>query len=253
MILDGLLGLIEPFMLVSTRLGALITTLPIMGFEPAPKKFRAVLTIVLALGMTASLPGYVPPTSLTLGLLQEALFGATIGLTVRVILATVEMAGELISLQMGFGFNKTVDPLTKSESGPITRILSIITGVLFFATGTYQAVLRALGDSFGAFPPGASTFKPDFKALVLDAGSTMIISGARIALPLVILALIGQMCFGLMTKVAPEMNVWGLGFTFIIGFGFVGIIIFMPTFISESRDLLERSLGYISNMTLGER
>lgn len=250
---DAILGLIEPFVLVSMRLGALITTLPLMGFEPSPKRFRATLTIVLALGLTASLPGYVPPTSLALGLLQEALLGATMGLTVRVILATVSMSGELISMQMGFGFNKTVDPITKSESGPVTRILSIITSVLFFATGTYQAVLRALGESFRAYPPGASTFKPDFRALVLDAGSMMIVSGARIALPLVILALISQMCFGLMTKVAPEMNVWGLGFTFIIAFGFVGVIIFMPTFVSEARDLLDRSLGYISNVVLVER
>ena len=252
MILSDLTSVIEPFMLISTRLGLLIAALPVMGFEPSPRKFRAVLTVVLATGFTAGLPAYTPAPSLVLGFACEALMGVTLGITVRTILATLEVAGELMSIQMGFGFNKTVDPLTKSTSGPITRILSLIGGVLFFATGAYRSVLEILGQSFRVVPPGAANFKPDFHNLVVEAGGGMMLAGARIALPLVVVALLTQLSFGLLTKVAPQMNIWGLGFTFIIAFGFVGIIVFMPTFVLETRALLEHAVDQMESMVLAQ-
>lgn len=235
-----LIGLAEPFVLVLVRLTGLITFLPVLGFEPSPKRARAVFAIFLAIGMTASLPGYVQPQSMALALLLEALLGASMGLTARVLMATVEVAGELISLQMGFGFNKTVDPMTKTESGPITRILSLVTALLFFATGAYQSVLRTLAMSFQTIPPGASAYQPDFRGLVVESGTTMLFAGARIALPLVLVAFMVQMSFGLMTKVAPQMNIWGLGFSFTIAFGFVGVIVFIPTFVGQAAAILDQ-------------
>ena len=247
---DVLISLIEPFLLVITRLGGLLALLPVMGFEPSPSRARAVLAIFLGIGMTASLPGYVPPESFFLAMLLEALLGASMGLTARVIMATVEVAGELISIQMGFGFNKTVDPMTKSESGPITRILSIIATVLFFATGAYQSILRTLALSFQTIPPGSSQYKPDFEALVMDVGSFMMIAGARIALPLVLVALMVQVSFGLMTKVAPQMNIWGLGFTFTIAFGFIAVIVFTPTFVAQATALLDKIIDDVAVLSM---
>lgn len=247
---DVLIGLFEPFLLVLTRLAGLLALLPMMGFEPSPSRARAVLAIFLALGMTASLPGYVPPESIAVALMFEALLGASMGITARILMATVEVAGELISIQMGFGFNKTVDPMTKSESGPITRILSIIATVLFFATGAYQSILRTLALSFRTIPPGSSEFRPDFEALVIDTGSTMMIAGARIALPLVLVAFMVQISFGLMTKVAPQMNIWGLGFTFTIAFGFIAVIVFTPTFVGQAAALLDKIVDDVAGLAL---
>jgi len=64
--------------------------------------------------------------------------------------------------------------------------------------------------------------------------------------------LLTQLSFGLLTKVAPQMNIWGLGFTFIIAFGFVGIIVFMPTFVLETRALLEHAVDQMESMVLAQ-
>ena len=245
---DILISWIEPFMLVLTRLGSLFAFLSVIGFEPAPRRFRVVLAILLTTGMVATLSSYVQPDSLVLALFFEALLGATMGLVARVIMSAVEVAGELISLQIGFGFNKTIDPLTRSESGPITRILSMVMAVMFFVTGAYQSVLKTLALSFQTVPPGASEYRPDFQSIVVETGTVMMVAGARIALPLVLVGVLVQASFGLMTKVAPQMNVWGLGFTFTIAFGFVAMVVFTPTFVSQTAALIEQIVDDVAEI-----
>ena len=76
----------------------------------------------------------------------------------------------------------------------------------------------------------------------------MMVSGARIALPLVIVAFITQLSFGMMTKVDTQMNVWGVGFSFTIAFGCIALSTFIPTFVSESNVLLDKAVSSLSEL-----
>ena len=105
--------------------------------------------------------------------------------------------------------------------------------MVFFATETHHIVLRALGASFYTFPPGSLLFRPDFMRLIVEGGQRMLETGIRIAAPLVIVALLSQLTFGLLTKIAPQLNIWAVGFSFTIAFGFVGLIVFAPSFLGE--------------------
>ncbi len=204
---------------------------------------KAVMALGLSWVMTLSLPHYEVPTSLTAALFFELLLGVALGLTVRMMMASIDFAGELASTQMGFGFNKTVDPLTKTSAGPITRIFTTVAGVLLFVSGGYHEILKGLALSLRTFPPGSMTFTLDYYQLVVVGGHTLISAGMRIALPLLIVAMLTQMTFGIMTKVAPQLNIWFLGFSFTIAVGFFAIIIFAPGLFVEINAQIERAVA----------
>jgi flagellar biosynthetic protein FliR len=215
---------------------------PIFGFEVAPIPMRVLFAVSLSIAMTASLGSIPMPESLAMAAMGEFVTGAFLGLLVRTAMAAIEIAGEAAGVQMGFGFQKSMNPLSKEQNGPVTNLLFAIAGVLVFVSGAHLETIKGLALSFQALPPGVLGFTGDVELLVFDVASDMLASGFRMCLPLMIVALLTQLSFGFLTRVAPQLNVWALGFAFMIGVGFIALLLFSPFLVREITATIDRGI-----------
>ena len=238
----GLEALVLSFALVCTRISGVMAGFPVFGFEVAPIQMRVALAIGLSVVMTSALGPIPVPESLALAIAGEFITGVFLGLLVRTAMAAIEVAGEAAGVQMGFGFQKSMNPLTKEQNGPVTNLLFAIAGVLVLVSGLHLEIVRGLALSFQALPPGAAGFTGNVETLVFDSATEMMAAGFRISLPLMIVALLTQLSFGFLTRVAPQLNVWALGFAFMIAMGFVALLLFSPYLVREIEAVLGRGM-----------
>ena len=145
--------------------------MPIFSFEVAPVIFRAMFSFLLSAALFVSMPAVALPEAVVPAVFMNFLNGVFLGLLVRLALAAVEVGGEIAGVQMGFGFQKTMNPLSREQSGPVTNLLFTMAGVLFFTSQSHHQVIRGLALSLKTMPLGDATFKGDIEGLVLNNGA----------------------------------------------------------------------------------
>ncbi len=240
--ISGMESLVLSYGLVLARVSGVAVALPIFSFEIAPVIFRAMFTLLISAALFVSMPAVPLPDDIVPALFMDFLNGVFLGLLVRLALAAVEVGGEIAGVQMGFGFQKTVNPLSREQSGPVTNLLFTMAGVLFFTSHSHHQVIRGMALSLKTMPLGGGVFKGDIEGLVLNNGASMMEAGFLISLPLIVVSVITQLCFGLLTRVAPQLNVWALGFAFMIGIGIWALLLFSPNVGWSIHTFFDRSL-----------
>src|SRR5262245_62211076 len=145
---------ITPLLWPFLRALALFTTLPVLGQRVVPVRVRSALAIFITVAAQATLPAMptVALDSMAALLLaaQQVLIGLALGFAVRVVFAAVEMAGEVIGLQMGLNFASFFDPATASQTTGAGRLFGAMVALLFIVVDGHLAVIAALVQSFGA-------------------------------------------------------------------------------------------------------
>ena len=239
--LDSLAGL---FLLAVSRLGGLMLGFPIFGFETAPKKARLALALCLGISMMPAVANYYQGYPTAPILLNELLIGFVLGVILRCMIAVAEIVGEFAGIQLGFGFQKTMNPLSREQNGPVTGLLFSAVAVLVFATELHHDIIRSLAGSYESIPLGGTNYQGDLIFIAKDLGSDMFMSGLRLALPLIVVGLITQVCFGVFTKFAPQMNVFSMGFAFMIIIGLWGLNLTIPGMLEQLRSKMESGVFY---------
>ncbi len=206
------------------RILAMISTSPVLGNKQVPKRVK--------IGLSALLAILIAPTLSTLpivavgsaqGLLiviQQVIIGVALGFTLRLVFTAVEMAGELSGLQMGLGFASFYDPLNSSYSPIIARWLGMIAALAFLATNGHLYMLAALAESFSTLPIGESLPANGFYS-VAEWGGSIFAFGLQISLPIVAALLITNIALGILTRAAPQLNIFAVGFPITLTIGFV--------------------------------
>ena len=230
--------LVWPFVLVLARVSGVVLTMPFLGAELVPVRARVALTVAVSFALTLAVPGARASSMPIVVLVGELALGAASGLVVRIAVGALELAGEVVGLQMGLGFGHTVDPLLEAQGSVVSQVFGLVAGTLFFAMNGHLQVMRALADSLRAVPPGSVVFDPGWVTTLVDAAAAMFLTGVRIAAPLAAALLAGQLAFALLGRVMPQLNAWGLGFSITIGLGLFGLVLFAPSLTAEVRDLL---------------
>ena len=156
------LAWITPLLWPFLRALALLSVLPVLGTRVVPARVRIALAALIALAAQASLPA-MPVVALDSGLgfmlvLQQLLIGISLGFAVRLVFAAIELAGEIVGLQMGLNFAGFFDPLTASQTTASSRFFGAIVGWLFIVINGHLLVIAALVNSFNAFPVGDAPF-----------------------------------------------------------------------------------------------
>jgi flagellar biosynthesis protein FliR len=240
-------GPVATFGLVLTRLGGLLLALPFFGGEIAPLRVRIVFAVVISGALTLATPmiriDTSAPSIFVVALVGELVLGLFLGLVVRMTVATAELAGELAGIQMGFGFNRLVDPMLQEQVGPLTRMVSMAAGVLFFVTDAYREVIRGFAMTLAAVPPGSARISAAWAELLVERTGALFAGGLRVGGPVIFAVLGAQLSFGLLGRVAPHLNLWALGFLVTIGVGLICMALFVPSLVADVRALLEDGVG----------
>lgn len=227
--IDGWLALFWwPFL----RIFGLMIVDPFYSNRSIPVRVRIGLSILLAVLVAPSmqdLPSVpvVSPQGMLI-LAKELLIGAAIGFVVRLLFSSLEMAGHLAGLQMGLGFATFYDPQHSTNVPIIAQLMSLLMLLVFLAFNGHLIMLRALFDSFvqlpiEAAPAGASGF-----LLVAQFGEIIFRVGLMLSLPVLAALLVTNLAIGVMTRAAPQLNVFAIGFPITLAIGAVALYLLLP-------------------------
>jgi flagellar biosynthetic protein FliR len=176
--------------------------------------------------------------------LQQLLIGISLGFAVRLVFAAIELAGEVVGLQMGLNFAGFFDPLTASQTTATSRFFGAIVGWLFIVINGHLLVIAALVDSFNAFPVGDQPFAFLQQARPHEWGAMIFATGLWIALPMVAMLTFVNLVLGVISRVAAQINVFAIGFPITLGVGLLGILLTLPLMQQPFTMALERMLAY---------
>lgn len=216
----------------ATRILALIAASPIFGNARIPQMVKVALGVLLAMVIAPNLPA-VPaadPSSWAgfLILIREIIIGAGMGFAMRVVFGAIEMAGEISSLTMGLGFASFFDPMSQGRSSAVSQFLVWVATLAVMAVNAHLILLEALAESFVTLPIGAIAFHNDGFWEMALFGSKIFSAGLQLALPIVAALLITNVALGILTRAAPQLNLFGIGFPITLSVGFLTLTMTLP-------------------------
>ena len=206
--------LLLSFLLAMVRTAAWLVVAPPFNTRMVPVTVKVGLAVALAVPVAPRIAATAPPPELaplvTAVLLQVGV-GLALGFVVQLLFAAVQAAGELIDLFAGFTIAATYDPFTNANQAVFGRLYQLLATALLFASNGHLLLVEGLLDSFAAVPTGL----PDLGATsaeLLDSLTLFFLSALEIAAPLLGALFLTEVALGLLSKAAPQMNVFTLGF-----------------------------------------
>ena len=214
------------------RILALIASSPIYGIKEVPARIKVgfALAITLVIAPTLDIPPALDPAS-ALGLfvlMQQIVAGVIIGFSIRLIFAAVEMAGDIAGMQMGLGFASFYDPQNATFTPVIAQFLGIIASLVFLAADGHLYMLSTLASSFRDFPIGAEVPSANAFRTVAEWGGSMFSNALQFSLPLIGALLITNIALAILTRSAPQLNIFAVGFPITLAVGFAALMLTIP-------------------------
>jgi len=214
------------------RVLAVFSSAPIFSARSVPLRTRVALAFLIAVCAQATLADQPvvslnDPRALEV-LLQQVMIGIAIGLAVRIVFAAVELAGELVGLQMGLNFAGFFDPTTGAQTSTVGRFFGNTTMLLFVVMGGHLMLLQAVVASFDTFPLGGGALDAVNTMRLHELGAVMFRYGLWIALPLIGMLIFINVVLGIVSRIAPQMNAFAIGFPVTLSAGLLGIAFTLP-------------------------
>ena len=221
-------GLLWPL----SRILGLVAAAPLFGNAAVPVSTKVSLGVLLAMIIAPTVPALpaTDPMSMAglLILTQEMLIGLAMGFSIRIVFAAIEMAGEISSLTMGLGFASFFDPQTKGRSSAISQFLTMLATLMFLTVNGHLVLLAALAESFVSLPISASPINGGGFQQLAAWGGEIFRSGVQISLPIVAALLLTNVALGILTRAAPQLNIFGIGFPVTLGVGLLVLAMVLP-------------------------
>lgn len=205
---------LEATMLAGVRMAAFLVIAPPFSYKSFPMRIKAMLAIGLALAVSPAVTQdyQVQSTSgFFTSLVLELVTGAALGFLVYLAFAAVQSAGSLIDLQSGFNMAQAFDPSQNVMGAQYTKLFNMTAIALMFTSDSYQLIIAGLARSFGAVPMGSGlgALAPE---LFITGVTQMFLAALQIAGPLVVVLFLADVGLGLLTRVAPQLNAFAMGF-----------------------------------------
>ncbi len=237
--IGGLLGVyLWPFL----RIGGMLFAIPVFGTRMMPVRIRIMLTLVLTVVIAPVLPASpdIDIISLTgvLTAIQQLLAGLVMGFVLQMVFSALVMAGEYIAMSMGLGFASLVDPANGVNVPVVSQFYVIVASLLFLALNGMLLLTHLLIQSFQLLPVGIDLLGKDAWWTLVTWGSHMFIGAVLIAVPIVSILLLAYVALGVMTRAAPQLNIFSVGFPVTLMLGFIAMLLTLEGFSSRFQQLL---------------
>lgn len=207
---------VSHFMWPFFRIGAFLIIVPVLGAQVVPARVRIGLAFAMTVAVSPILPAMpvievVGVESLVI-IAQQILIGLTLGFVVLTILHVFILAGQTISMQMGLGFASMVDPANGISVAVLSQWYQVLVTLVFLAINGHLVVIEVLADSFQVLPVGPFSFSRESFMAIAEFGAWLFRASLMLALPAISALLLVNLTFGIMTRAAPQLNVFVLGF-----------------------------------------
>lgn len=214
------------------RILALVSTAPVLGDPSVPRQIKVVIAALLALalaptiGAAAAVP-MASPAGMWI-LVQQVLVGVAMGFSMRLVFAAVQAAGEYIGLQMGLSFASFFDPSAGGSTVVVSRLLHMLSVLIFLAIDGHLMVIAALAESFDAVPIANAPLAAGGWMTLARAGADIFVSGLMLALPLVTALLILNLAMGVLNRASPQFSIFAIGFPLTLLSGIAMLYLLIP-------------------------
>jgi len=238
-------GLIWPL----TRVLGLIAVAPVFGHASTPVRVKLGLGLMVTLIVAPIVPAVpgVDPFSLrgivTIG--EQFLIGLAMGFAMRVVFAAVEIAGELTALTMGLNFATFFDPQSQGQSSVISQFFMVLFALTFLAIDGHLLLLSALAESFATLPIASLSLDGSVFGQIVEWGGVIFSAGVQLALPMIAALLIATAALGILTRAAPQLNIFGVGFPITLGVGLFVIGLALPYMATPLEQTLQLGLQMV--------
>lgn len=233
------------------RIGACLMVAPMFGARFVPTRTR----IVLAVAITALVVPLLPASSVApfsgqgfVIVAQQLLIGVALGFALQVVFDALGLAGQLLANSMGLSFAFNVDPLRGSSTAALGQLYIILATLVFLALGGHLAVIEVLVQGLTTMPIGAPLMGESLWAIVLWGGT--LFSGAlSIALPGVTALLIVNLAFGVVSRAAPALNLFAVGFPIALIIGLIVVMAGMGPLVEGITQLIGQGLQFLRDLS----
>lgn len=234
-----------------TRVLGVIATAPIFSDRSIPMRIKLGIGLILTFVIMPTLP--TMPTfeifSLQglLILVQQLIIGLAMGFSIRLVFAAIGIAGQLIGMSMGLGFATFFDPQTQGQNTAISQFLSMLLMLIFLSLDGHLLVVSTMANSFTTIPiatdsAGISPMK------IVDWGATIFSTGLLLALPAVTALLVTNMALGILTRTAPQLNLFGIGFPLTLSIGFLVLALALEGMLLPMKQTVQDGIQYMQQI-----
>ncbi|MCQ4303033.1 flagellar biosynthetic protein FliR [Stutzerimonas frequens] len=246
-------GWVAQFLLPLFRIAALLMSMPLIGTQLVPMRIRLYLALAIALVLVPTLPPMPAVDSLSLGSLlliaEQLVIGVMLGFVLQLFFHVFIVSGQLLAMQMGLGFASMVDPANGISVPVLGQFFNMLVILLFLSVNGHLVVLEILAESFVTLPVGAGLSINHFWEVAGKLG-WVLGAGLLLVLPAITALLVVNLAFGLMTRAAPQLNIFSIGFplTLVLGLiivwiGMADIFAQYQIFVSEALMMLRELAG----------
>jgi flagellar biosynthetic protein FliR len=220
---------VASFILPLFRVTAVLMTMPVFGTTLLPARVRLYFALAITVVIVPGLPPMPEVHALDLSALllvaEQIIIGALFGLSLQLFFQIFVIAGQIVAIQMGMAFASMVDPANGVNVAVIGQFLTMLVTLLFLAINGHLVVFEVLTESFTTLPVGSGLLVNHFWDLV---GRLSWVLGAALllVLPAITALLVVNIAFGVMTRAAPQLNIFSIGFPLTL---VLGLVIFWIT------------------------
>ncbi len=234
------------------RIGAFLMVMPVIGGSFVPIRVRLLLACALTIVITPLVPNGVYPEVLSLAglvtMIQEIGIGVVMGFSVQLVFDAIALGGQVIGMSMGLGFAVFMDRARGVSIPVLGQLFLMLSMLVFLAIDGHLALIQLLAKSFTAWPVSAGSLTLPVLTEVLVWTGQLFILGMKIALPAVTALLVVNLSFGVMSRAAPTLNLFAVGFPVAMLLGFAVIFLNMGVLIENVSTFLLLSLEMVSRL-----
>lgn len=225
---------VQQYFLPFTRIGALLMTMPVIGTRIVPARVRIITAAFLTLVVVPLLPPLAVPEILSMGtfvlIAHELLLGIAIGFGFQVVFQVFVLAGQFMAMKMGLGFASMNDPTNGVQTTVLSQYFLLLVTLMFIAVNGHLVLIEMLLHSFQTLPPSQFQFGAVEAMHVVNLGGWLFASALLISLPVLTALLVINIAFGVMSRAAPQLNIFAVGFPFTLVCGMFLVWVGLSTF-----------------------
>ncbi|MBX9658785.1 MAG: flagellar biosynthetic protein FliR [Nitrospiraceae bacterium] len=226
-----LLPQFQAFLVLISRIGGLLAALPVFSGRTIPVKVKLGLVLTLSLMLAPSIPMptvSLDPVLLVGGMLSEMAIGVTIGLAVRLMFGALEVAGELLGIQMGFGAVHLFDPTTSQQTPMVAQFFTMLASLIFLSLNAHLFAMATIIHSYEAIPAFGAHLSSHLGEEILLLSQRMFTIGLKLSAPVLITILLINVLMALLGRAVPQVQVFVLSFPITIAGGLLVLSLGMP-------------------------
>ena len=232
-------------LVIILRISGFFISAPVFNSRNLPTQLKIAFTLFISLFVyfilypTTNVPEI--NFSFILLLISEFLIGLVIGYTAQLLFSALQLAGQSIDMQIGFGMVNVMDPQSCLQVPLMGTFYNLLASLIFFLINGHHYMLEALFYSYKVLPLGGFSVKPSFIALLIELTAELFIIAFKLAAPMVGALFISDFVMGIISRTVPQMNVFLVGMPAKILFGFVMLLLIIPFYVYLLTSLFESS------------